>query len=90
MSVYCYKISIMLRADRFLLIVFCVFRVNSSSFFSSFIKSIYSAFDCTNGDCEALFAISFFYALLQNQGIDKEILRQEKISLPEVKIEFLN
>ena len=77
----------MFRADRFLFIDFYVFRFNSIYFsFSSFIKSIYSAFDCTNGDCEALFAISFFYALLQNQGIDKEILRQGKISLPEVNI----
>ncbi len=32
-------------------------------------KSIYSAFDCVNGDGEALSAISFFYALLKNEGL---------------------
>eukprot|EP00794_Sanderia_malayensis_P009382 gene9382-10370_t len=49
-----------------------------------FLKSIYSTFDCTRGDSEALFAISFFYALLNNKGIDRSILEHAKISLPEV------
>lgn len=49
-----------------------------------FMKSIYSAFDCVDGDGEALSAISFFYALLKNEGIDKNILINAKISLPEI------